>query len=203
MAATLITLGYVAEYEAGENGVVSSSAPLLPAAATTITPFWSAYARAAAMVGSVPVPPQLALMTLAPWLTAYSIASAAAVSVPLPEELRNCTGMSCTFQSTPVPPIPLFPTSAISPAVNVPWPFPSAGLLVPLGVLVEMAAKFQPIRSSGFDVSPSWVEPSAQPPELVGARTELPSTKPLVAVILPGPWLIGLFRSVNVMTPSS
>ena len=62
-------------------------------------------------------------MTLAPWLTAYSIASAAAVSVPLPEESRNCTGMICTFQSTPATPIPLLVTAPISPAVNVPWPF--------------------------------------------------------------------------------
>ena len=66
MAATEMTLGYCAEYEAGLKKVVSSSALLLPAAATMITPCWSAYWIAASIVESVPVPPQLALMTLAP-----------------------------------------------------------------------------------------------------------------------------------------
>ena len=50
--------------------------------------------------------------------------------------------MICTFQLTPVTPIPLLPTAPISPAVNVPWPFPSIGLLL-------LSTKFQPIRSSG------------------------------------------------------
>ena len=118
---------------------------------------------------------------------------------PLPEESRNCTGMICTFQSTPVTPIPLLPTAPISPAVNVPWPFRSIGLFV------VVLTKFQPIRSSGCAVSPSWVEPLAQPPALVGASTSVPvmMPSPLVSTILPGPWLTGLFRSANVMTPSS
>ena len=72
--------------------------------------------------------------------------------------------MICTFQSTPATPIPLLPTAPISPAVNVPWPLPSSGLLL-------LLTKFQPIRSSGCEVSPSWVEPLAQPPTLVEAST--------------------------------
>ena len=153
---------------------------LLPAAATMITPYWSAYWIAAAMTGSTPLPPQLALMTLAPWLTAYSIAAAAAVSEPLPDESRNCAAMICTDQSAPVTPVPLLPTAAISPAVNVPWPSWSIGLLV-------LATKFQPIRSLGCAVSPSWVEPLDQPPELVDASTEVPLTTPPRGGDLAGP----------------
>ena len=58
--------------------------------------------------------------------------------------------MICVFQTRPAPPIALLVTSPISPAVNVPWPSSSIGLLVSL-------TKFQPIRSSGSAVSPSWV----------------------------------------------
>ena len=49
---------------------VSSLVPLLPAAATTITPCWLAYWIAEPIVASHPLPPQLALITLAPWSTA-------------------------------------------------------------------------------------------------------------------------------------
>ena len=53
-------------------------------------------------------------------------------------------------------------------------------------------------------VSPSWVEPLAQPPTLVEASTSVAvmTPSPLVSTILPGPWLTALFRSANVMTPS-
>ncbi len=50
--------------------MVSSFEPLLPAAQTMITPCWSAYWIAVAMIGVRPGPPQLALMTLAPLSTA-------------------------------------------------------------------------------------------------------------------------------------
>ena len=72
-----------------------------------------------------------------------------------------------------------------------------------------LLTKFQPIRSSGCAVSPSWVEPSDQPPELMGAITAEPVTRPPVVVgaIFPGPWLIATpltiaFRSANVIRPS-
>ena len=82
-------------------------------------------------------------------------------------------------------------------------------VLIDRVVGIVLRSKFQPIRSSGFAVSPSWVEPSAQPPTLVDASTSvaviMPS--PLVSTILPGPWLTATpfttaFRSLNVMTPS-
>src|SRR4051794_34823046 len=142
MAATLITLGSWVEYDAGAKKVpaLSSLVPLLPAAQTMITPCWLAYWSAFWITSSVPGPPQLALITLAPWSTAYSIADAAAVSVPLPVASRNFTGMSWTFHATPVTPSALLPTAAISPAVNVPWPWSSIGLLVPVIPLLPVAA---------------------------------------------------------------
>jgi hypothetical protein len=89
------------------------------------------------------------------------------------------------------------PTAPISPAVTMPWPLPSIGLSL-------LPTKFQPIRSSGVEVLPSCVEPLAQPLALVGAITSAAViTPPSPSTSLPGPWLIGLFRSVNVMTPSS
>ena len=65
-----------------------------------------------------------------------------------------------------------------------------------------LLTKFQPIKSSGSAVSPSCVEPSAQPPALVEASTSAPvmMPSPLVSTILPVPWLTGLFRSENVIS---
>ena len=110
--------------------------------------------------------------------------------------------MICTDHRAPDTPAALLPTAAISPAVNVPCPFWSIGLLL-------LLTKFQPIKSSGFAVSPSWVEPLDHPPELVGAITAPPVTRPpaVVGSIFPVPWLIFVppttaFRSASVIRPS-
>ena len=52
-------------------------------------------------------------------------------------------------------------------------------------------------------MSPSWVEPLDQPPELVGAITAAPVTTPPVVGDFAGPLVDStLFRSVNVIRPS-
>src|SRR5213595_1774172 len=122
MAATEITLGYCAEYDAGEKNEVSSFEPLLPAAATRITPLEAAYWIASSIVGLSPPPPQLALTTLAPWSTAKWIALAPSASSPEPAESRNFRFMICTVQAAPATPRALLPTAPMMPAVCVPWP---------------------------------------------------------------------------------
>jgi hypothetical protein len=73
--------------------------------------------------------------------------------------------------------------------------------------LLVLVTEFQPMKSLGSDVSPSCASGAlefTQPPTLVDASTSTPLMIPslLVSSIFPAPWLIGLFRSVNVIAPS-
>ena len=64
-------------------------------------------------------------------------------------ESMNFSAITCAVQFTPTTPTPLLPDAAMIPAVWVPWPSSSSGSFV-------LVTKFQPIRSSGWAVSPSW-----------------------------------------------
>ena len=95
--------------------------------------------------------------------------------------------MICTDQSAPATPVALLPTAAISPAVNVPWPSWSIGIV---GVGDEVPAD-QVVGMGGVAVLGRAVGPAAG--GLSGQATADPLTTPplpLSGSIFPGPWLI-------------
>ena len=76
-----------------------------------------------------------------PMAVAYRSAATAPATSPVPSAPMNLSGISCTFQLTPVTPVPLLPTAPMVPATWVPWPLSSVGLL-------SLLMKSQPRQSS-------------------------------------------------------